>query len=302
MTIPRRQLTLAALLCWAGCVAARADVPAFRLDTTAYGGYVDYHGSSWKDAASFGGLYAGARVGAEHLVEGEADYLAIERRRLLVLQQWDGTLAYANDQIPNWRLRLGTHYIASDDPASNGGWVPFCGVHYYAPGSWRPGVDRWIAVGRWDAGVNGYVSVYPHFGGGLDVVQLTPQVGVVLWQGTDWMWRSDLQGYWIHPGRDVGWGQRNFFSIEERLSVAWRRWAFAAFGWAGEQTFAVRNDGFTVFNLAERHRAGYGLEVKYAVTDRVSFAGRISREEFSEFNNHAVTTGNTYLAMVNCRF
>ena len=259
-----------------------------RVETAVYYAYLDYHGTASKDYAHSAGLYTSLGFGTAHLFEAEADYIHKFYRGFPLLQQWDTTVAYANFSIPRVKLRFGGHYVASQDPFTDQGWVAFGGAAYYLPG-------------RWEAGVDGYFSQYPKFQDHLEAIQLVPHFGLTLWRGANHAWNNGLRGYWIHLNRDF-LGGRDFFSLEDRLSLSWRRWTFAAFGWAGEQVFAVRNDGFALYNLGEKHEAGYGAEVRYDFTDHFAIMVRASREHFRDLAATPNATSDLYLAMLTLKF
>jgi hypothetical protein len=255
-------------------VSATPPVPvdnnsAFRFGVTPYVGYIDYHNSTVKKQAYTSGVYGFAGLGPEHLVEGEADYINREDRYIPDLRQWDYTLVYSNFSIPGWKFRLGGHYIDNNDPPSDGAWVTITGAHYYVPG-------------KWDAGLDAYYSRYDSFIPQLDVYQLSPHLALEFLRSGDHHFRNDLRVHWIDLGEDVGVGRQQLLSVEDRIAFVWRQWTFGASGWTGQQTFAVRNDGFTVYNLAEKHRGGFGLDVSYALNNHVALTLRANREFFSE--------------------
>lgn len=265
-------------------IRSQAVAGKTRITASIYYAYLDYHHTASKDHAHSGGLYASLGYGLEHLFEIEADNIHKLYRDFPSLRQWDTTIAYANLSIPHVKLRLGGHYVTSEDPFTDQGWVAFVGADYYI-------------ANRGEAGVDGYYTKYPKFQDGLEVVQLTPHVGVNLWHGTNHTLYNDVRGYWIRLNRDFE-GQRNFFSVEDRLSLNWRRWTFSAFGWAGQQMFAVRNEGFALYNLGEEHKAGYGVEIRYDFTAHLAFTLRANREEFRDLNITPHATSDMYLAML----
>ena len=95
----------------------------------------------------------------------------------------------------------------------------------------------------------------------------------------------------------MGLGQRDFLSIEARITQDFGKFSTGAYGWGGEQTFAVRNDGFLVYNLTEKHRAGYGVEVGYKFTDHTKITGRGGQELFSDFSTQSKTR-QTFLSLL----
>ena len=259
-----------------------------RVETTAYYGYLQYHDTAAKDHIQAGGLYASLGWGGQHLVETEADYLNKFYRGYHSLCQWDNTLTYANFSVPHLKLRVGGQYITSDDPFTDQGWVAFGGAEYYV-------------ANRWGAGLDGYFTRYPNFQDQLAAAQLTPHLDTTLWSRERCRLDNDLRGYWIHLNHEFE-GRQDLFSVEDRLSFNWRRWTFSAFGWAGEQIFAVRSDGFAVFNLGEKHDAGYGLELRYDFSRRFALTLRANREEFEDTAATPHASSDMYLALLSLQF
>jgi len=259
-----------------------------RLTASAYYAYTDYQRSLYKAHAHSTGLHAHLGIGSAHAFEVEVDRLDLHYHALPTLRQWDATLAYANYSVPHLKLRLGGHYLASEDPWTDQGWVAFAGAHSY-------GRDRW------EAGLDAAFSKYPNYPEGLDVVQLDPRLGVALWRSPQTALRAELRAYWIHPTRALT-GQRDLFSLEPRLSLDWRRWTCSAFGWVGEQVFALRQDGFLLFNLAEEHQGGYGAEVRRALSSQCAFTLRASREQFTDWGASVRSYADTYLLLLTVRF
>ena len=264
------------------------ETPA-RLDATFYGGWIDYQGTRVKDSAKLWGLSTWLGLGKAHAVETALDYIEVDRVGLPRLKQLDVTAAYNNFSLAGWRLRAGAHTLANGDPASDGAWGAFAGA-------------EWLGSPKWSAGGDAFYTRYEDFGVGLEVMQLSPKFGRVLAAGTDWTLRADTRGYWVNVSENVGFGRRNFFSAEERLTLFWDRWTFAAFGWTGRQAFAARGDGATLFNLPEKHTAGYGAEVKRALSDRAAVSFRFNREEFRELGGTTTAAAHTFLTMLGYTF
>lgn len=264
------------------------ETPA-RLDATFYGGWIDYQGTQVKDTARLFGLATWLGFGKSHAVETSFDYIEIDRSGLARFQQLDVNAAYNNFSLANWRLRAGTHLIANADPSTDGAWSAFAGA-------------EWFGSPRWGAGLDASFARYEDFGTGLEVTQLAPKFGLVLATGADWTLRADTRGYWIHLSEDVGFARRNFFSAETRLALLWDRWTFGAFGWTGRQIFAARSDGATIFNLPEKHTAGFGAEVKRTLSDRAAVSFRFNREEFRELGGTTTSAAHTFLTQLGYTF
>jgi len=264
------------------------DTPA-RLDATFYGGWIDYQGTQVKDTARLWGLATWLGLGKSHAVENAFDYIEVDRIGLPRLKQLDVTLAYNNFSLTNWRLRGGGHLLANGDAATDGAWGAFAGT-------------EWRGAARWSAGLDGFFTRYEDFGAGLDVTQLSPKCGCVVAAGADWTVRSEVRGYWINLSEETGFGRKQFFSAEERVSLHWQPWTFAVSGWAGRQAFAARGEGATLYNLPEKHTAGFGVEVKRALSDRAAVTFRFNREEFRELGGSTTAAAHTFLSLLGVTF
>lgn len=264
------------------------EMPA-RMDATFYGGWIDYQGTRVKDTAKLWGLSTWLSLGKAHALETAFDYIEVDRVGLPRLKQLDVTAAYNNFSLTGWRLRAGAHTLANGDPASDGAWGAFAGA-------------EWLGSPNWSAGADAFFTSYEDFGTGLEVMQLSPKFGRVLATGSDWTLRADTRGYWVNVSEDVGFARRNFFSAEERLTLYWDRWTFAAFGWTGRQAFAARGNGATLFNLPEKHTSGYGAEVKRSLSDRAAVTFRFNREEFRELGGTTTAAAHTFIAILGVTF
>ncbi len=261
----------------------------WRIDLLPYCGYVKYDASPSKDYAHVAGVYGYLGHGPHHLLEAEADYTHIVRPHMSSLRQYDTTLVYSNFSIPHWKLRGGLHYIKSDDDPTDNGWTCLAGLHYYESG-------------KWGAGADAYFSRYKDFNSGLDVFQVSPHLGINLLATPAYTLRNDASGHWIRLSKDVSLDEKDFFSFQDRLSLHLGPWSYGVFGWVGEQTFAVRNGGFTVLNLAEKREGGYGLDVRCVIGNGAAITLRTSREHFSEFGSRRNSTANTVVVLVGLTF
>ena len=275
---------------WRGIPAGFATNGETRMAATAYFGGITYDHAVYKESGWVGGVDGWFAPNQRHLFEAGVDYLDIVNNGLPDLHQVEATAAYSYFGLPQLKLRLGGHYIATDDGPTDGGWVMFGGVD-------------WFAGSRWSLGLDGCFSRYPDFSSLLDVVQVTPRLSVGLAQGSDWALRGDLKGYWIRLSRELpGVDGEDFFSGEGRLSLFWGRWSLAGFGWAGRQSFAVRNNGYTVYDLAGEYTSGYGAEIKCALGKHVEVGLRFQREQFLELYSNASAAENVFLATIGLAF
>ncbi len=263
--------------------------PYRRFDAFVYGGFLDFDGSSTKDRGIFRGISFSYTHGLNHVITGGMEFTDIQRTGIQNIHQTDATVSYANYSLPDIRLKAGGHFITTTDRSTDGGWSVFGGVQYYE-------------LYRWNAGIDGTFTRFDGFRPQLYVYQLTPAFGRRLWQNTNTTLRADVKGNWVRLDSEVGLGRRNFFSLENELTLLRPRWAITAFGWFGEQTFGVRNGGFTVFNLTEKHRGGYGLKLRYVPTSSISLTLQASRDEFNDPGTGDEAAAHVLMGMIGTSF
>lgn len=270
-------------------VGARAEQKV-RVHAAPYFGTVDYGSASVRSHAQLGGIYTYLDFGHDHSLEAEFGYSRIHYRSGFVLDQQDYTLVYTNLSIPNWKFRVGTHFLTSaDDPYTDGGWAAIAGAHYYIPD-------------QWDAGVDFYFSRYDDYVPDVNVVQLTPHVGINLWKHKDFTLRSDVRWYYIKRDEHVDVGDTGLHSVEGKLSVLTKPVSLAVFGWVGEQTFALRNEGFTLYNLPDRHTGGFGGEVQLRLWGDATLKLKVCRETMKDFWTREHTGAVTFTVLVRIPF
>jgi hypothetical protein len=236
-----------------------------------------YGEGSVKDQGHVMGFYGYASTTFD-LVEVGVESTAIDFRSGFHYHQEDYTVVWNNYSIKNFRGRAGVHYIHSNSAPLDGGVIGILGAHFLQD--------------RWEVGSDFYVSNYENFAPGLTVTEVSPHI--VFPYGPA---KGELRGYYIHVDEDLGLGKRDFLSIEARVSQDFGKFHVEAYGWGGEQTFAVRNDGFLIYNLTEEHRAGYGVELGYKFSDHTKLTGRGGQELFSDFSTQAKTQ-QTFLSLL----
>ena len=250
-------------------VATSTQAPTLVVTAVPNVAWIDYGGSSIKRHGIAGGLYAS--VGRLNLLEASFENTHINFRTGADIDQQDYVLAYNHFAVPNWKFRAGTHWIGSSDSFGNGSWIAFGGAHR-------------LALDRFDFGADYYHSRYADATTSLNVDQVTPQAAFEQYLDPATKMRLETLGYAIFVDRDLGLGRQQFYSVESRWRLDRAGWGIAAFGWAGRQTYAVRRDGFIVFNLAEEHRGGYGLDFILRRGARTQLTLRAVDEIFSDFS------------------
>ncbi len=230
---------------------------------------LSFGSSQVKDGGWVAGFYGTYGTGWKHLVEVGTTRTGVDYLSGWQLRQTDLATAYSRYGA-DAAGRVGVHFISTNDPLSDGGIMLFAGASRYR-------------VGVWSAGAEGVVSSYPNYDSGLRVVQVAPSLGITR---SDPLEERTLSGtlrvYWIRLSEDVGLGDRGFLSGEASLAFTKGRVTLSGFGWVGEQAFAVRGGGFTVFNLAELHTGGFGGGLRVVLSERSALSAGYYREHFRD--------------------
>jgi hypothetical protein len=234
-----------------------------------YYAYLDYGHDSIKSYGDIWGIYG--LLSAVNSLEADYEYTDLQFRDGLRLNQHDCSAVYSYLEVPDLKLRLGGHAIANNDPFSNGAWIVLAGAHVYQ-------------TDRWDVGADAYFTRYDGQPANKSITQIVPHLGIRQPVNECLSLRADLRGYYITTDREV-WStdKEDFYSLEARVGLDRDDWGLGLFGWTGEQVFAVRQDGFIVFNLNELHTGGYGGELRCHVTPRSQATLRLADEYFSQF-------------------
>lgn len=264
----RRELVMALLAALVGAAPVAAQ-SATNVLLHATG--LSYDDSRVKDQGWVTGFYGTWGTGWKHLVEVGATRTGIDYLDGWQLRQTDLAAAYGYYGAGG-AGRLGVHFVSTDDPLSDGGLVLFAGASRYE-------------VGSWSLGAEGAASSYPDYEGGLQVLQAAPSAGFTSSDPTGRRSVSGtLRGYWIHLSEDLGLGGRDFVSGEASLALTIGRVTLSGFGWAGEQAFAVRGGGFTVFNLPELHTGGVGGGLRVVLSPRSALSAGYYLERFQDMD------------------
>ncbi len=218
-----------------------------------YGTYLDYGNSKLKKDGYAVTLYGSLGDGVHQGIEAAVSRLHLNYKSGYEdLDQTDYTLAYirTGDPFPHLSLRLGGHYISSDDELTDEGRILFGDLLYFIPY-------------RWNLGLEVAYSEY-HHRTDFEVLQLRPHAGYFLRLGSRVLYLEG-SGYYIHPHRwsKLGLPLRNYYALELSATHTRGPWKLRLSGWVGQQVFAVRRAGFVVYNLREKYKGGVSGEITY---------------------------------------
>jgi tetratricopeptide (TPR) repeat protein len=242
---------------------------------TPYYAYLDYGSQSIKSYGNTWGVYG--RLAALNSLEAAYEYTNLQFRDGFNLDQHDMTMVFSYLRRPNLKLRVGGHAIDTTDVFTDGAWTLLAGAHYYV-------------TNVWDVGVDTYFTRYEDHPVNQSIVQITPHVGIQQVTPRGATVRLDVRGHYINTDEEVGGlGTEDFYSLEARLGWSCNRLGLALTAWTGEQAFAVRQDGFVIYNLAERHDGGYGGEIAFRLRENSILTARIADEQSTDIVNGAGT-------------
>jgi len=239
---------------------------------------LSYNNSILKDNGYVFGIYGSMGLGYASSLEAAYEYTHIKyKANNPDLNQNDVTVVFTNYSIPETKLRAGFHYITSDDDYTDEGYTIIASVGKYK-------------MYVWDANLDMYYTHYKNYvlpdnSKGLDVYQLSPNVGFG-WGNPNTSGRFYFKtiATYIRHSDDVGFG-KDFVSLEERVTYILGPLAVTGSIWLGERSFMVDNGGFTVFNLKEKYKNGYGIKATYILSKNLSISGAIRKQQFEEVDN-----------------
>ncbi|MBX6423286.1 hypothetical protein [Thermosulfurimonas sp. F29] len=216
-----------------------------------YGTYLNYGNSRFKEDGYALTAYGSFGDGLHHGVEAAVSQLHLNYDSgYNDLDQTDLTLAYTNTGSlhPNLSLRVGGHYISSDDDLTDDGKIVFGDLTYLVPYRWNVGLE----------------VAYSDYHRGVDVLQFSPHAGYFLKLGERSLY-LEARGYYINldENEKLGLSMENYYSLELSATCTRGPLSVKLSGWAGQQVFAVKRAGFVVYNLTEKYRGGVTGEVTY---------------------------------------
>ncbi len=231
-----------------------------------YGSYVNFGGSDVKDDGWAATAYLNLSDRQVHALELGLTQTRINYDTLPDLDQTDFTLAYTNTGqiLKNHAIRLGFHYISSDDDLTDQGKIYFAKVTYFRPAEWNAGLEI-------------DYSDYSDSNVDLDVFQIRPHYGF-FFSAFGRRLYSETRFYYIHKDKDVGVSMDNYYSLEQVFTYTVGNMDYKLAGWVGQQIFAVKNEGFVVYNLADRYLGGLEAEVGYRLENNLRLALNLNQQ------------------------
>lgn len=249
--------------------ATKQDLLVFHLP-------IHYSGTILKSRTVVDGLYYYYGVGSDHSIEAEYDRTRLRYVSGQNYRQRDFTVAYSQYR-PAGKTRVGAHSIKSSTLTDNDITL-FFGSARYKPNGKAAQADI-------------YMSSYSKYSPRVKVYQITPALSRTTKTGDGGIQFLQTRVYLIHLAKSPRSMLKNYYSAEQTYSYTRGNVTLGVTAWAGKQAFAVRKDGFAVFNTAETHKGGYELSFSYALPNRMKATLTHAKEKFSDFG--AVNSANS---------
>ncbi|MCF6200647.1 MAG: hypothetical protein L3J42_00725 [Hydrogenimonas sp.] len=263
-----------------------------------FAGYIGYGSQSVKESGYFAGAYVSTRL-AEGDLAFQYSYTDISYRDGSDdLAQNDVTIAYGKKYGENLYIKGGVHYIDTDDLYTDGGFTLFGGVEYIEHMPYTFGADL-------------YYTNYSSFDPPLNVWQISPYAGGRLLENSYGSFyfstrynfiafkSAKIEETIVGMSSKMGGGSTRtpfsivryseytdtYHSVEIKLINYYKAFKTVAAVWVGKEAFAVKDDGFTVFNLAEIHKGGLSLYTSYGYSKSVTIDVGLSYDRFTDTKN-----------------
>ena len=230
---------------------------------------INYKHSGVRENSSLTGIYSLWEADLNNSFEFSVDYSDLNYIFDFQLDQYDFTFVYNNQSLPEWKFRVGAHYISSDDVLTDQGYVLFAGIGKYRFRSW-------------DAMLNVYYSNYSDYTPSFNSIQLSPEFGFTfMFDRVQGLYLNSYVNY-IMLSEPIISEEDNFFSVKQTLTYFNNDLSVSVYAILGEQKFAVRQDGFLVYNVADLMKTGFGGYVTYSFTPAFFMKSGIEYDKFDE--------------------
>jgi hypothetical protein len=264
-------------MCFATACRADSEQAPVRQDMIVYYVPVNYDNAHFKKQALVQGVYYYSGRGIKNSIETQIEQTNIKYNTDFSYKQQDIVFVYSA-YAPGEMTRAGLHFARTSTVADDGMALFFGSARHKPDGGFS----------RFDV----YVSKYDGYSPNVMVYQISPAIGRTIYKSNGSSLYLQTRGYYIHPTKQIGNNARDFFSVGQTISFTKRNVTAGISAWTGRQVFAVRNDGFVMYNSAEVHKGGYGASISYNMPNQTKLTLFAGKEAFSDFgyDNSAAST------------
>jgi hypothetical protein len=274
---------LIGLILWSNNTVLLAES---NMDVSLYHSYRDYSGNSGRSYANTSGLYMAWKPNKRTALEIAFEGALLHFHLFDDLIQYDITLAGSRYWGNNHALRVGSHIIASStDEKTDKGFSLFADYTYFEGYDYNLGSTLTYSLYSAQDDIN--------------VIQFSPHIGKYfshyLISG---LFNVQVTGNLINVDQA---NSTNFLSMEGKLIWKYSQFELAGGGWFGTQQYAVTNNGFNVYNLADKHKGGFNIEAAYNITTDAKLKFHFSQEKMVELLSRKIDV-NSYNLSFNYSF
>ena len=191
------------------------------------------------------------------------------------LKQTDLAISYSQLISKNYKINAGAHYITGDNNESHDAKVYFLGLKYFKKN-------------RFDIGADLAYSTYDNNATADDVRQIRVYAGMTFGNYKSKMGKfiTKVGATMIYPQyTDSNSTLKSRYSSYD-LTVTQLKGAFInkLSWWSGKQMYAVKDRGFTVYNLNELHETGLTISSRYTIDKDMGLMLSYTKEQFIDLD------------------
>ncbi len=241
----------------------------------------------YKDDALLGGIYAKltAQKRSYEFAYENTTINSKNNRFLNDIKKSDYTFLYSHFLNNNYKIKGGMHLVLSNNITGDDVQSYFTGIEYFQKKRFSLGFDL-------------YYSFYAQSTLGKEVLQFKPYYGFSFGDyrsamGTFFTKLSYYHIYFMQKNKATL--SRSYLSYEIEVNHHKNNFFTKFKAWTGKQVYAVRDNGFTLYNLYEKHKGGWSLSSKYAFNDHLGIRASYINEVYSNIGTSSLSYTDTYL-------
>ncbi len=250
-----------------------------------YVALMDYK-DTYKSDALLGGVYAKYSTPTkDYEFAYENTTINSKSTTLQDIKKSDYSFLYSHTLNNNYKVRGGIHLVISNNTTGDDVQSYFGGIEYFQKQHFSLGFDA-------------YYSLYAQSELGKEVLQLKPYYGFKFGEygSTMGAFSAKLSYYHIYfMQKSKATLNRSYLSYEVEINHHKGDFYTKLKAWTGKQVYAIRDNGFTLYNLYEKHKGGWSLSSKYALNDRLGLRASYINEVYSNIGTSSLSYTNTYL-------
>ncbi len=247
---------------------------------------------SFKSDALLGGIYAKLKVKKRSYEFAYENTTINFKNNTSAIKKSDFTFLYSQPLNNHYKAKLGIHLTLSNNTSGDDVQAYFTGVEYFQANSFALGIDA-------------YYSFYSQSDLGKEVLQLKPYYSFEFSEYNSLMGKffvkfnyyyinfmqktkNSLNRSYISYGLEINHHKNNFLTTLK--------------AWSGKQVYAIRDNGFTLYNLYEKHKGGWSLSSRYTLSRDFSLRASYINEVYSNIGTSSLSYTDTYLLSGEVKF